>query len=139
MSHATESDERVADKRMLIEYLEQGCKPEADWRIGTEHEKIGYRLDDLRPLPYDGEAGIEAMLMGLQQFDWAPVFERGKVIALSKGGQSISLEPGGQFELSGAMLETIHETCAEVNAHLEQVREVGEELGVGFIGIGMQP
>ena len=139
MSHATESDERIADKRMLIEYLEQGCKPKADWRIGTEHEKIGYRLDDLRPLPYEGEAGIEAMLKGLQQFDWAPVFERGNVIALVKDGQSISLEPGGQFELSGAMLETIHETCAEVNTHLEQVQEVAEELRVGFIGIGMQP
>ncbi|MFP6715516.1 MAG: glutamate--cysteine ligase [Alphaproteobacteria bacterium] len=139
MSHAIESDERVTDKRTLIEYLEQGCRPKADWRIGTEHEKIGYQLDDLRPLPYEGDFGICAMLKGLQRFDWLPVFERGNVIALTKDGQSISLEPGGQFELSGAMLETIHETCAEVNAHLGQVREVAEELGVGFIGIGMQP
>ena len=100
MSHAIESDERVTDKRTLIEYLEQGCRPKADWRIGTEHEKIGYQLDDLRPLPYEGDFGICAMLKGLQRFDWLPVFERGNVIALTKDGQSISLEPGGQFELS---------------------------------------
>ena len=130
---------RIADQQTLIEYLEQGCKRKSEWRIGTEHEKIGFRLDDLHPLPYEGESGIRAMLEGLQRFGWLPVLERGNVIALTKSGQSISLEPGGQFELSGAMLETIHETCAEVNNHLEQVREVAGGLGIGFIGIGMQP
>ena len=131
--------ECVEDRNTLVEYLEQGCKAKSDWRIGTEHEKIGYRLDDLRPLPYGGTFGIRAMLEGLQRFGWSPVTEKGNIIGLSKEGQSITLEPGGQFELSGAMLKTIHETCAEVDNHLAQVREVAEELGVGFIGIGMQP
>ena len=131
--------EPIEDRNTLVEYLEQGCKAKPDWRIGTEHEKIGYKLDDLRPLPYGGTFGIRAMLEGLQRFGWSPVSEKGNIIGLSKEGQSITLEPGGQFELSGAMLKTIHETCAEVDNHLAQVREVAEELGVGFIGIGMQP
>ena len=139
MGKDIDTDQQIGDKRILIEYLEQGCRPKSQWRIGTEHEKIGYRLDDLSPLPYEGEFGIRAMLEGLQGYGWVPVHESGKVIALSKDDQSITLEPGGQFELSGAMLETIHETCAEVNTHLAQVREVAEKLGVGFIGIGMQP
>ena len=138
MSH-NHDQEPIENKNVLVEYLEQGCKPKIEWRIGTEHEKIGYNINDLRPLPYDGPFGIKAMLIGLQRFGWSPVFEKENIIALSKNGQSITLEPGGQFELSGAMLTTIHETCAEVNNHLAQVRDVAGELGVGFIGIGMQP
>ncbi len=139
MAGLTETAEVVAERRALVAYLEQGCKPRDRWRIGTEHEKIGFRLADLKPLPYGGPDGIRAMLEGLQRFGWRPVTERGKVIALRLDGQSITLEPGGQFELSGAPLETVHQTCDEVNTHLAQVREVAEELGVGFMGVGLQP
>jgi glutamate--cysteine ligase len=129
----------VTDRRQLVAYRESGCKPRQRWRIGTEHEKFGYRLDDLRPLPYEGPAGIRAMLEGLQRYGWQPYFEGDNVIALSSGGQSITLEPGGQFELSGAPVQTLHETCDEVNTHLDQVRTVAAELGVGFLGVGFQP
>ncbi len=139
MAGLTETADVITDQRALVAYLEQGCKPRERWRIGTEHEKIGFRLADLRPLPYGGPDGIRAMLEGLGRFGWRPVTERGKVIALRLDRQSITLEPGGQFELSGAPLETVHQTCDEVNTHLAQVREVAEELGVGFMGVGLQP
>jgi len=124
----------------LIEYVESGCTPKAEWAIGTEHEKFGYSLSDLRPLPYDGPAGIRAMLEGLQRFDWKPYFEGENVIALTNGdGSSVSLEPGGQFELSGAALPNLHRVCDEVHTHLDQVATVSKELGVGFLGLGFQP
>jgi glutamate--cysteine ligase len=124
----------------LAEYLEAGCKPPEDWRIGTEHEKFGYCRDTLRPLPYDGQRSIKAMLEGLQQrFGWDPIFEGDNIIGLQKDGANVSLEPGGQLELSGAPLETIHQTCDEVNEHLRQVREVADRIGVGFIGLGAAP
>ncbi len=124
----------------LVSYLEQGCKPPEQWRIGTEHEKFGYHLDDLRPLEYDGPRGIKAMLEGLQRFGWEAVNEKGNVIALSSpSGGSITLEPGGQFELSGAPLENLHQTCAEVHEHLAQVKEVAHEIGAGFLGLGFNP
>ena len=128
----------------LVTYLADGCKPPEDWRIGTEHEKFGFHTDALTPIPYDGAHGVEAMLMGLNEtFGWAPVMEAGKIIGLKQpdedGGGTVSLEPGGQFELSGAPLETLHETCDEVNTHLAQVREVGEGLGIGFLGLGFSP
>ena len=138
MTDDKKAEEPISNRAVLIEYLERGCKPRNDWGIGTEHEKIGYRLSDLSPVPYGGTNGIRAMLEGLQRFGWQPVMEGENIIGLSMDGQSISLEPGGQFELSGAILKSIHETCAEVNTHLTQVREVAGELGVGFIGIGMQ-
>ena len=129
----------VNDKRELVAYLERGAKPREHWRIGTEHEKFGYALDDLRPLPYEGPAGIRAMLEGLGRFSWRPVLEEGKVISLEMDGQAITLEPGGQLELSGAPLATLHETCDEVNTHLDQVKTVAGELGVAFLGLGFQP
>jgi len=129
----------ITDKRDLVEYLAAGCKPVSDWRVGTEHEKFGFHLDDLRPLAYDGPDGVRAMLEGLQRFGWEPFEEGGNVIGLRYQGQSITLEPGGQFELSGAPLETVHETCDEVNTHLAQVKTVADELGVGFLGLGAQP
>ncbi|MGF1593172.1 MAG: glutamate--cysteine ligase [Kiloniellaceae bacterium] len=131
--------EIIAGKAQLVEYLEAGCKPPEAWRIGTEHEKFCYSLDDFRPLPYEGENGIRALLQGLQRFGWAPVEEDGKVIALAKNGASVSLEPGGQFELSGAPLETIHDTCAEVHIHLDQIRQVAGPLNVAAMGLGFQP
>jgi glutamate--cysteine ligase len=135
----TSSGEKITDKRQLVEYLASGSKPPEAWRIGTEHEKFVFRRSDLRRVPYEGKDGIRALLEGLTRFGWTPVLEGGKPIALSQGQCSISLEPGGQFELSGAPLETVHQTCAEVGTHLKQVREVAGELGIGMIGLGFDP
>ena len=124
----------------MAEYLSDGCKPKSDWRIGTEHEKFGYCKNTHRPLPYEGERSILAMLEGLRdRHGWAPITEAGKLIGLEKDGANVSLEPGGQLELSGAPLETIHQTCDEVNAHLRDVKHIADEIGVGFIGLGAAP
>jgi glutamate--cysteine ligase len=124
----------------LAQYLAEGCKPKEDWRIGTEHEKFGYCKDTLQPLPYEGKRSILAMLEGLRdRHGWAPVLEGDKLIGLVKDGANISLEPGGQLELSGAPLETIHQTCDEVNEHLRDVKSISDEIGVGFIGLGAAP
>ncbi|MGR3468386.1 MAG: glutamate--cysteine ligase [Shimia sp.] len=130
----------VESRDDLVAYLEAGCKPKADWRIGTEHEKFGYCADSLKPLPYDGERSIRAILEGLRDtFGWEGVFEGGHIIGLTKGGANVSLEPGGALELSGAPLSSIHETCDEVNAHLREVQEVSDRLGARFIGLGAAP
>jgi len=130
----------VEDKSDLAAYLASGCKPAYQWRIGTEHEKFGYCRDSLKPLPYDGPRSVKAVLEGLRdRFGWHPVEEAGNLIGLEKDGANVSLEPGGQLELSGAPLETIHQTCDEVNEHLRQVREVAERIGVEFIGLGAAP
>jgi len=124
----------------MAQYLADGCKPKEDWRIGTEHEKFGYCVDTHKPLPYEGERSIRVMLEGLRdRHGWAPVEEGGKLIGLEKAGANISLEPGGQLELSGAPVETIHETCDEVNTHLREVKDVADDIGVGFIGLGAAP
>ncbi len=124
----------------LAEYLAEGCKPPQDWRIGTEHEKFGYCRDTLKPLPYEGERSIVAVLSGLRdRHGWTAVEEEGRLIGLQKDDANISLEPGGQLELSGAPLETIHQTCDEVNEHLRQVKDIADEIGVGFIGLGAAP
>jgi len=131
----------VGTRDELVAYLASGCKPESQWKMGTEHEKFGYRLDDLRPLPYAGERGIRAILTGLaDRFGWRPVIEDGLPIALlDDTGASITLEPGGQLELSGALLDNIHQTCSEVNTHLTQVQSVSEPLDIAFLGMGFQP
>ena len=124
----------------LAGYLADGCKPKEDWRIGTEHEKFGYCQDTLKPLPYEGERSIKAVLDGLRErYGWAPLEEAGRIIGLTKDGANVSLEPGGQLELSGAPLETIHETCDEVNAHLAEVKSIADDIGVRFIGLGAAP
>ncbi|MGP1394525.1 MAG: glutamate--cysteine ligase [Inquilinaceae bacterium] len=136
----TKSIEIITDKRQLVAYLEAGSKPRDRWRIGTEHEKFAFDRQTLKPLAYDGVNGIGEILHRLTRFGWRPIDEAGNIVALSDGrGCSITLEPGGQFELSGAPLETIHQTCDEVHEHLRQVKEVGEELGVAMIGLGFQP
>jgi glutamate--cysteine ligase len=129
----------IADKAQLVDYLASGCKPKPDWRIGTEHEKFVFHLGDHRPVGYDEAEGIRALLLGLTRFGWEPVYEGERVLALASGQCSITLEPGGQFELSGAPLESIHQTCAELHTHLAQVREVAGELGLGMIGLGFEP
>ena len=132
--------EPVTSKRQLVEYLESACKPKTAWRIGTEHEKFGFRLDDLSPLPYGGPSGIQALLNGLaDRYGWTRILEGENVIALNHQDCNISLEPGGQFELSGAPLATLHETCAEVRGHLAQVKAIGDEIGIGMLGVGFQP
>ena len=136
-SHVAETP--ITDRTELVEVLASGEKPEAQWRIGTEHEKFGFRLDDLRPPTFDGERGIEALLTGLTRFGWEPVLEGGRTIALLRDGASVTLEPAGQLELSGAPLETIHDTCVEVGSHLNEVKQVADELGLGFLGMGFQP
>ncbi|SDN60645.1 glutamate--cysteine ligase [Lutimaribacter pacificus] len=124
----------------LAGYLESGCKPKEDWRIGTEHEKFGYCKDTHLPIPYDGPRSVRAVLEGLRdKHGWAPMEEGGNLIGLTKGGANISLEPGGQLELSGAALETIHQTCDEVNEHLREVKDIADKVGVGFIGLGAAP
>jgi glutamate--cysteine ligase len=135
------SSKPVESRDELVAYLESGCKPESAWRMGTEHEKFGYTLDDLRPLPYAGERSIHAILSGLaENFDWEPVLEGGQPIALlDDTGASITLEPGGQLELSGALLDNIHQTCTEVNTHLKQVRSVSQPLDIAFLGMGFHP
>lgn len=129
----------IEGRRQLVEYVASGSKPASEWRIGTEHEKFAYRKADLRPLPYDGPDGIRAMLLGMTRFGWQPVEEGGHVIALTKDRCNITLEPGGQFELSGAPLISLHDTCNEVNEHLDQVKAVGRELGVAMMGMGFNP
>ncbi len=130
----------IESRAQLSEYLADGCKPREMWRIGTEHEKFGYCKDTLNPLPYDGDRSIRAILEGLRDgFGWAPVLEGENIIGLEKDGANVSLEPGGQLELSGAPLQTIHETCDEVNAHLREVQSVAERIGAGFIGLGAAP
>jgi glutamate--cysteine ligase len=123
----------------LVRHLSKGCKPREAWRIGTEHEKFVYDLKTHRPVAYDAKPGIRQLLEGMTRFGWAPVMEGENIIGGSQNGASISLEPGGQFELSGAALKTVHETCAEVNTHRDQVREVADELGLGVLGIGFAP
>jgi glutamate--cysteine ligase len=132
----------IESKDQLIGYFAAGEKPKSSWRIGTEHEKFAFLTDTLQPVPYDGARSIRKLLEGLRdRYGWEGVYEGDDIIALAdpKGMANISLEPGGQFELSGAPLETVHETCAEVNEHLQQVREIGDALGVGFLGLGASP
>ena len=130
----------IESKDDLVAFLESGSKPRADWRIGTEHEKFGFTWDDLKPIPFEGERSISAILQAMSDdFGWEPIEEGGRLVALKKDGASISLEPGGQFELSGAPLETIHQTCNEVGAHLKQVKKVSDPLEIGFLGMGFTP
>lgn len=134
----------IASRDELAAYLEAGAKPAADWRIGTEHEKFAFYTDDHKPVPYWGDRGIAALLQGLaHRYAWEPVIEDGNIIALNrpdcdKGG-AISLEPGGQVELSGSPLETLHETADELCTHLDEVKSVAAELGIGFLGLGFSP
>lgn len=124
----------------LAGLLESGCKPKDEWRIGTEHEKFGYCPDSLKPLPYDGPRSIRALMEGLRDgFGWQPVFEQDSIIGLSRNGANISLEPGGQFELSGAPLTSIGEVAAELDNHLAEVAQVAERIGARFSGIGAAP
>ncbi len=142
MSTRTDSggdDPLIEDRAQLISVFEKGAKPKDAWRIGTEHEKFVYRLADHRAPSYDEPGGIRDLLAALTEFGWAPIEENGRVIALGGADGTISLEPAGQLELSGAPLDNIHETCSEAGRHLAQVKTVGDRLGLGFLGLGMWP
>jgi len=129
----------IESRADLLSVFEGGAKPRETWRIGTEHEKFVYRTADHRAPSYDEPGGIRDLLMGLTEYGWKPIIEGGNVIALSGVDGNISLEPAGQFELSGAALENLHQTCAEAARHLDQCKAVGERLGLGFLGTGMWP
>jgi glutamate--cysteine ligase len=132
-------DPPVETRADLLAPFVGGEKPKEAWRIGTEHEKFVYRLGDHRAPSYAEPGGIRDLLMGLTEFGWQPVVENGNVIALSGPDGTVSLEPAGQLELSGAPLVDLHHTCAEAGRHLEQVKAVGDRLGLGFLGLGMWP
>lgn len=124
----------------LLYTFQKGSKPKSDWRIGTEHEKFGFYKGSNLPVPYEGENGIEALLLAMQKTnEWEGIIESGKIIGLTDGKGSITLEPGGQFELSGAPLKNIHETCLEISRHLVAVKAAADPLNIGFLGLGFQP
>ncbi len=128
----------------LVGWIAAGEKPRDGWLIGTEHEKFVFHTDTLGPVPYAGERGIRALMEHLiQRYDWEPITEGANIIALKRpngeAGGTISLEPGGQFELSGAAVSDLHATAAETQEHLNEVLDVGEDLGIGFLGVGFSP
>ena len=129
----------IGSKEQLAAYMESGSKPKSDWTIGTEHEKFGF--DALyRPLPYEGDISIKSMLEGLRDgFGWSEMREAGKLIGLTKAGANISLEPGGQFELSGAMVTNLHQSAAELQQHLHELHQIGDKIGAKFMGLGAAP
>ena len=131
----------VTDRAQLIEWFAERGKPKSAWRIGTEHEKFLFRKDSFKPVAYEGGQGVGELLRLLEeQYDMQPIIEKGLIIGLkSDDGGSITLEPGGQLELSGAPLESLHETCAETGAHLRQMREITQQLELCMLGVGFQP
>jgi glutamate--cysteine ligase len=131
-------DDRPLTFEDLVAWFDRGSKPKAEWRVGAEHEKFVFRLGSHEPVPY-APNGIKALLDGLTRYGWQPVLEGDNVIALERGKANVSLEPGGQFELSGAPLETIHDICEETGQHLQEVKVVADELGIGFLGLGFTP
>jgi glutamate--cysteine ligase len=142
MARDTTDFRPIEGKDELVSWIAAGCKPKDEWRIGTEHEKFPFYVDGNAPVPYGGERGIKALLEGMQRvLGWEPIIDAGHVIGLVEptGQGAISLEPGGQFELSGAPVETLHQTCREGNAHLAQLREIAEPLGIRFLGLGGSP
>ena len=133
------NDPVIETRDQLIAAIAKGEKPKDRWRIGTEHEKFVYCRDDYHAPSYDEPGGIRDLLMALTEFGWEPVLENGKVIAMSGADGTVSLEPAGQLELSGAPLENLHQTCAETGRHLAQVKAIGEKTGKGFLGLGLWP
>ena len=130
----------VEGKNQLVQYLEDGCKPKSSWKIGTEHEKFGFMKSNLKPLPYKGNCSVLGVLKGLiETFGWKPLKENDLIIGLKKDDANITLEPGGQLELSGGLLDSVHETCLEVATHLAEVKTIADRIGSGFIGLGSAP
>jgi glutamate--cysteine ligase len=144
MSNPAEGDTTpITSLRQLAEHIAEGCKPRDQFGIGTEHEKFGFRLSDLKSPPYepsDGQPGsIRDLLLGLEAYGATPILDHGNTIGLKQGDASVSLEPAGQLELSGAITATLHETRAEFDTHFEQVRTVSRDLDLGFAPLGFHP
>lgn len=136
----SESASPISSHDDLVRYFHDAETPRADWRVGTEHEKIGLLADTHERVPYEGERGIEALLSEIREKDgWESIEEQGRLIGLRKNGASITLEPGGQIELSGAPLRETRETCAEFNTHVDLVNELSEKLGIAFLALGADP
>ncbi len=133
------NDPVIESREQLLAPMIKGEKPRERWRIGTEHEKLVYCAKDHHAPSYDEPGGIRDLLVALQDYGWEPVIEGDNIIALSGSDGAVSLEPAGQLELSGAPLETIHQTCAETGRHLDQVKAIGSKTGKGFLGLGMWP
>ena len=135
--------DKIQDKEQLVSWFRSGFKEKSKWMVGTEHEKFAYTFSKKKkryiPLSYFGENGINAFLIELCKFGWLPVYENGNIIELKKEAQSITLEPGGQIELSGAPLKDLHSTCKETNEHLKLVKEVGKKLDILLVGLGARP
>jgi glutamate--cysteine ligase len=132
----------IESRDQLISYFTDGFKPKSEWRIGTEHEKFPFYKASLKPVPYEGDKGIRALLEGMKnKYGWEGVYEGEHLIALTNpnGLDNISLEPGGQFELSGAPLENVNQTYDELVTHLQQAKTIGDQLGIGFLGLGGSP
>jgi glutamate--cysteine ligase len=130
----------IESKSQLIEYIASGCKPKSEWKVGTEHEKFGFDTKTLKPLGYAQKGGIRDILNGLKdQFGWQAEYEGENIVALYRDGCSVTLEPGGQLELSGAPLYDVHATCRETNLHLKEVKAVCENYNSAFIGMGFHP
>ena len=133
----------IEDKEQLVDWFKSGFKKKRDWMVGTEHEKFAYTFSKTEnkyiPLGYEGKIGINAFLRALSKFDWDPVYEKNNIIALKKNLQSITLEPGGQIELSGAPLKSLHSTCKETNEHLKLVKDIGKKLDILLVGLGVRP
>ena len=132
-------DPQIESRDQLVAPMAAGEKPQESWRIGTEHEKLVFHWGNKHAPSYGEAGGIRDMLLALREFGWEPIEENGTVIAMKGSDGTVSLEPAGQLELSGAPLENLHQTCAETGRHLEQVKAIGERFGIGFLGLGMWP
>ncbi|MGE3623034.1 MAG: glutamate--cysteine ligase [Bdellovibrionales bacterium] len=134
-----ESDQPVSGRAQLVDYFARAGRPKGEWLIGCEHEKFPFRLSTLSPVSYEEKNGLRDFLQGMREFGWAPVMEGDTIIGLSRGKAAISFEPGGQVELSGAPFRDLHAVAAETDQHLVEASEIGERLGIGFLGMGFHP
>lgn len=133
-------EQPIEDLAQLVDYFRAGETPRADWKVGTEHEKLGLYEQSLRPVPYGGERGIHALLEAIgREEDWKPLFDAGRLVGLERNGRTITLEPGGQLELSGAPVASLHETAREFHEHVALVNRVSKPLGILWLGLGVHP
>ena len=137
-------DDRPLTLADLTGWFAAGSKPTSEFRVGAEHEKFVFHTGGHQPVAYEGSSGIHALMQGLTRFGWVGTYEARvdggeTLIGMSRGAANISLEPGGQFELSGAPLATMHDICEETGQHLDEAKSVARELGLGFLGLGFTP
>ena len=139
MARDTTDETPISSVEELAGYLASGCKPKEDWRIGTEHEKFPFFVESNGPVPYEGQSSIRALLEGMREkLGWSPIMDDGRIIGLYEptGMGAISLEPGGQFELSGSPMADLHGTAAELSEHMAVTKKVAEPLDIHFLGLG---